>query len=87
MAHRKFEPVKYNTICNPKRSDKMRTIFQHFDKVNNDNKMSSRVQIQCGKCGRKIEKKHLKDHSLRMHKSLPGFEKTPTRCLELQVLL
>ena len=36
--------------------------------------MSSRVQIECGHCGRKLEKRHLKDHSLRMHKGLPVIE-------------
>ena len=37
--------------------------------------MINRVKIECGHCGRKMERRHLKDHSLRMHEGLPVIEK------------
>ena len=37
--------------------------------------MDGWVQIECWHCGRKLDRKHLKDHSLRMHKGLPVIDK------------
>ena len=37
--------------------------------------MINRVKIESGHCGRKMERRHLKDHSLGMHKGLPVIEK------------